>query len=74
MAETEEWEAAPVSYPFLNRVTFTMPENYVDWDVVDKLDDSEPSSREYRRLMREIGISGRPIRSKNRRARWDDDD
>lgn len=62
-------------YPFLDRMTFAMPENYINWDAIDKIDDSEPSSREYRRLMAELGINGR-LNSRKRKGmkkdeQWD---
>lgn len=54
-----EYEKDLTIYPFLDRMAFTMPENYIDWDLIDAFDDSEPSSKEYRRLMKEMKITGR---------------
>lgn len=73
MAENEAWEAPPKSYPFLDRMTFTMQESDVNWDVLDQIDDSEPSSKQYRKLMQELKITTRPIKPKGKRARWDDE-
>lgn len=61
-----------VIYPNLNRMTFAMSPRDIDWITIDEADDSYPSSKTYRRIMREMGITGRQYSGKPRRMRKDD--
>lgn len=66
MPEQNEFERDLTIYPDLNRMTFAMNSQDINWDLIDEEDDSYPSSKSYRRLMREMGITGRPYRRKPR--------
>ena len=72
MPEQNEFEKDLNIYPDLNRMTFAMDSQDIRWDLIDEEDDSYPSSKSYRRLMHEMGITGRPYRRKPGRMRKDD--
>lgn len=65
-----EYEDDLTINPFEDRMTFTMPENLVDWKTIDEFSDADPSSKEYRRMMKKLGITDRS-RKVNRRMRND---
>jgi hypothetical protein len=46
----------------------------VDMDLVEEFSDADPSSREYRRMMKKIGIGGRNFKNSPRRWRDEYDD
>lgn len=68
----EEYEDDLTIYPFADRMTFATDRDLIDYELLDKMTlDAEPSSREYRRMMKELKISGR---NKTKYPRWRDDD
>lgn len=67
----EEYEDDLTIYPFADRTTFAMDSDLIDFELVDRMTyDAEPSSREYRRMMKDLKISGR---NKKKYPRWRDD-
>lgn len=55
--------------PFTDEATFTAIGQILPGKLVDELSDSDPSSREYRRLMHQMGLKQRPFRAGLKRYR-----
>lgn len=60
--------------PFTDKVTFTMDKGLIPLDLMDEFSDADPSSREYRKMMKDLRINGRNFNNRNRRWRDYDDD
>ena len=67
-----EFEKGLTTHSFEDRMTFTMPENYIDWASIDAVSDADPSSKEYRDLMKRLKITGRLNSGNPGRMRKDD--
>jgi hypothetical protein len=60
--------------PFTDKVVFSMDRDLLDWDLVEEMSDADPSSTEYRKMMKDLRIGGRNYSNNNRRWRDYDDD
>ena len=69
----EEYEEDLTIEPFVDRTVFTMEPGMIDWELLEEMSDADPSSHEYRRLMKELKIQGRQVR-RGYRNRWSDED
>lgn len=58
--------------PFTDKVTFTMDRDLFDEDLVEEMSDADPSSKEYRKMMKSLRIGGRNFNNGPRRWRNDD--
>lgn len=68
----EDHEDNLTIYPFADRLTFGTDASLVDYELLDRMTyDAEPSSREYRRMMKDLKISGR---DKKKYPKWRDND
>jgi hypothetical protein len=59
--------------PFTDRITFTMDKDDAPLDLIDEFSDADPSSREYRKMMKDLRINGRNFRNTPRWRDYDDD-
>lgn len=41
---------------FTDRLLFTMDGRYFDWDKIEEQSDSNPTPKEYRKLMKELNL------------------
>ena len=60
--------------PYMDEVVFTMDPDLIDWETASEMSDADPSSKEYRKMMEKLGISGRFKNNRTRKWRTYDDE